>query len=281
MGKLKKEGIFRGVSLASPYNPDKHGDDLSDFLYSNKIDGMRAWWCTESCTLYTRNNKKIFIPAQWEDELTRLGIKFDGELYYKGKDTKDNFRKTMSICRRTVNFNPSEWDNVSFYVFDIIEDSVGYTARYKKMKKILPDDHSFIKLVKHLTLSKTSNIMEKHSKAVKQGFEGIMLRRKDSCYEYTRSTRNLLKIKKFETVDAKLTGYQKGNGKYLNAMGALFLTTENGIEVKVGGGFDDKQRKNFKELFPIGCMIEFKYFERLSSGKYRFPIFVTRRFDKE
>jgi DNA ligase-1 len=263
------------VTLASKYDPEIHGTDLTNFLYSSKIDGMRCFWCTKTETLYTRNNNKINIPPEWGNELKRLNLPIDGELY------SSNFSTTMSICRKKK-CNIKEWENVGLFVFDLILYKETYIERYFKLKDIISLPF-FISIVKHLTFSKTSCLSQKHNKAVEQGFEGLMIRRKNSYYEHSRSKNNLLKVKKFETVDAKVIGHQKGNpdGRYSHCMGALLLKTEENIDVFVGSGFNDDQRNNYKTYFPIGCIIEFKYFEKTKDNKYRFPIFVTRRFDKE
>ena len=264
------------VTLASKYDPDLHGEDLTGFLYSPKIDGMRAWWCTKTHCLYTRNHNKINIPKKWQKELKLLNLPFDGELY------KTDFSTTMSICRKKEHVD-DEWENLNYFVFDLIIDRIVFLERYFKLKEHVTPEHNFIVFVKQLTFSKTSCLTQKHDKAVKMGFEGLMLKSMDSYYEHTRSKNFLLKVKKFETIDAKVTGYQKGNqeGKYNFCMGTLLLKTENGIDVFVGSGFNDYQRNNYKKEFPIGCVIEFRYFELTSDNRYRFPTFVTRRLDKE
>lgn len=269
------------VTLASNYDPYIHGTDLSGYLYSPKIDGMRCWWCVKTQELFTRNHNKIKIPKKWKNLLKELNLPFDGELYI------ENFSTTMSVCRNKK-CDPSEWENVKFFVFDLIIDTIPFLERYYKLQEIFENldkvcqpDNNFLTHLKQFTLSKTSNITEKRDKFINQGFEGIMLRKMDSVYEHTRSTHWLLKVKKFHTEEGKVTGYQKGDsdGKYSHCMGTLLIQTEKGIDVMVGSGFNDYQRNNYKLDFPIGSVVEFRYFEK-NNDKYRFPTFVRKRPDK-
>ena len=49
--------------------------------------------------------------------------------------------------------------------------------------------------------------------------EGIMINR-DSMYQFKR-TSELLKYKKFNTIDLEVIGFQEGTGKYEGVLGAL------------------------------------------------------------
>jgi DNA ligase-1 len=108
-----------------------------------------------------------------------------------------------------------------------------------------------------------------------------MLRDPDSYYENKRS-RNLLKVKEFFDDEVVVIGYEMGEGRNENVLGALnikWLDPKMGTtEFKVGSGFDDYQRSNYKKLYPINTIITIKYFEiDKYSKKPRFPIFLRMR----
>ena len=103
-------------------------------------------------------------------------------------------------------------------------------------------------------------------------------------YDFKR-TNNLLKVKKFNTCDLRVIGFEEGAGKYTGMLGA-FICEYKGGEVKVGSGLSDSQRlevwrnsRNYENL-----IIEVSYFEETkdSTGKpsLRFPTFKDFRFDK-
>jgi DNA ligase 1 len=68
--------------------------------------------------------------------------------------------------------------------------------------------------------------------------EGIMLRNPESYYENRRS-KNLLKVKVFIDEEAVVTGTEKGSGRCANMMGSIHCRLKNGIEFKIGSGFND------------------------------------------
>ena len=59
-------------------------------------------------------------------------------------------------------------------------------------------------------------------------------------------------------------------------MGALLCVLPNGVEVDIGTGFNDNQRRNPPK---VGSVITFKYQELSNSGSPRFPVFVRERGD--
>jgi DNA ligase-1 len=74
--------------------------------------------------------------------------------------------------------------------------------------------------------------------------------------------------------EAVVVGYQPGEGKFSNMMGALICEDAQGRQFKVGTGFSDAQRSNPP---PIGSRITYRYQELTENGAPRFPAFVTIR----
>lgn len=110
-----------------------------------------------------------------------------------------------------------------------------------------------------------------------------MLREPGSYYENKRS-KTLLKVKDFHDAEAIVTGYELGLGRNTGVLGALIIKWENPLMgtklFKVGSGFNDDMRKNYKKLYPIGTRITIKYFELGKTGVARFPIFMHVREDE-
>ena len=129
-----------------------------------------------------------------------------------------------------------------------------------------------------------SKIDELLEQMVAEDKEGLMLNI-DVPYKRTRH-KGILKIKRFYTMDLRITGYEEGTGRLEGTLGALVLEYK-GNSVKVGSGFTDEQRtelwNNREDI--IGSICEVKYKE-ISSDKntglesLQFPVFVQMRFDK-
>jgi DNA ligase-1 len=68
--------------------------------------------------------------------------------------------------------------------------------------------------------------------------EGLMIKDPNSLYEGKRSNM-LLKVKKFEDAEATVIGHLKGTGRCSNMCGAIQVRRDDGVEFKIGSGFDD------------------------------------------
>lgn len=100
-----------------------------------------------------------------------------------------------------------------------------------------------------------AHLEEQLDKTLEKKGEGIMLRNPESLYENRRS-KNLLKVKVFIDEEALVTGSEKGSGRCSDMMGAIKCRLKNGIEFKIGSGFNDAQRMRPPK---IGSTVTFKY----------------------
>ena len=114
--------------------------------------------------------------------------------------------------------------------------------------------------------------------------EGLMINL-DTPYEFKR-TKNLIKVKKFYSVDLKCVGVEEGTGKYKGSLGALVFDYK-GNKLSVGSGFTDEERRRYWEHPPmiIGKIVEIKYKEETKNKdggvSLQFPVFQGVRTDKD
>ena len=109
------------------------------------------------------------------------------------------------------------------------------------------------------------------------GGEGLMLRKPGSKYVGVRSD-TLLKVKSFFDAEAKVVGLKtEAKGRMKGATGSLNCITRAGVSFDCGSGLSDEDRRHPP---PIGSIITFKYQEMSSSGRPRFPSFVSIAIDK-
>lgn len=116
-----------------------------------------------------------------------------------------------------------------------------------------------------------------------EGKEGIVLKPLTKAY-YDKGM--MLKIKKIETLDVVVCGYQEGNGKYQGLVGALYVGYyDNGNIVKIskvncGTDDDRKMRKQwFDEGTAIGRVVEVKC-QEITEKSLRHPVYLRLRDDK-
>jgi len=144
--------------------------------------------------------------------------------------------------------------------------------------------------------------------AIKQGFEGIIAKLKDSTYESGKRSRNWLKIKATLSDEFVIGGYSQGSGSRAHTFGALLLGyhDDKGLLAyvgHVGTGFDEPTlvdlRKRLDALKTDQCpfaampplnapttwvrpelVAEVKFTQWTQDGYLRTPVFMRLREDK-
>ena len=263
------------VMLAKVYEEKQ---DPTGWWHSEKLDGVRAIWDTKK--LLTRNQKEIVIPDQFRKYLPK-DTPLDGELFTK----RQNFSKTSGIIRHKTP-NLEDWKTIKFMIFDIPVKDIPFEKRLDKIQKIVNtqcrgDPKCPLVAVQNTKIKSREHLSKLHLDIVKKGAEGSMLRKPNSMYENKRSS-SLLKLKPFEDLDAKVIGYQMGTGKYVGQLGSLIVTLVDDPSVKfnVGSGFEDQDRMNYKQLFPLNTIIRVQYNGFTEYGVPRFPVYTGIHLDR-
>ena len=286
------------VQLANKYFDKPQYVEGKTFAITTKIDGGRIIALKENgqVSFFTRAGQKYEGLVDLESEMLRLmpdNTCLDGEITLLDRGTlssKDAYKQTMKIVRT----KDKEKHGIKMLVFDYMSadefkaqrcDKDYITRRMAAEDLLLDTGFTYFELLPILYYGNdTSNITEILEDEVANGEEGIMINIVNALYDFKR-TNNLLKVKKFDTCDLRVIGFEEGTGKYVGMLGA-FVCEYKGGEVKVGSGLTDELRKeiwrnsrNYENL-----IIEVSYFEETkdSTGKpsLRFPTFKDFRFDK-
>ena len=134
----------------------------------------------------------------------------------------------------------------------------------------------------------TSKILELLDSEIARDQEGVMINICDATYDFKR-TWNLMKVKKMNTVDLEIVGFEEGSGRLAGTLGAIHVRYKDGNIVKVGSGFSDELRdliwkKAFLEQPDLCKIVEIQYFEETTNAdggiSLRFPVFKDFRPDK-
>lgn len=278
--------------LASPVEWDKVTYD--DLLLSAKLDGIRA--IIRNGVVVSRSLKPI--PNKHVQRLFGHLEHYDGELICGEPNAHDVYRKTNSAVM-SVDGEP----DVTFYAFDHVEEpDADYLTRYEKLE----ESANVVVLTQHGVAGK-DEVHRLETLYLEQGYEGVMLRKARgpmSKYKFGRATAKsctLLKVKNFTDSEATIVGFEElmknGNAATTDALGhtvrsahqanlipmgtlgALVCETNDGIEFKIGSGFDAATRK---ELWSqrdalYGKLVKFKHFAIGQKEAPRFPIFLGIR----
>lgn len=288
------------VQLANKYFDKSTYVEGKTFAITTKIDGGRIIALKENgqVSFYTRAGQKYEGLVDLEDEMSRLmpdNTCLDGEitLLVRGNlSSKEAYKQTMKIVRQTTN---PEKHGIKMLVFDCMTAEEfknqycpnDYTVRRADAELLFNQiDFQYFELLPILYRgSDTSKITELLEEEVANGEEGIMINICDALYEFKR-TNSLLKVKKMQTMDLEIIGFEEGTGRLVGTLGAILVRYKDGNVVKVGSGFSDEIRTLIwtEPSDFLGKIVEIQYFEETTNAdggeSLRFPIFKDFRPDK-
>jgi DNA ligase-1 len=285
------------VMLAEKYfdNSDKV---KGEFIITTKLDGNRNLGFNDlDVTMRTRQGQLYEGFVDIESEMSNLpkGYVYDGELIAlddKGLNSADLYRETTSKVRKN-----GIKTGVIFHVFDMlpIEDFKKGICKIPciERKKMLKDalDKANCKWISEVPMLYVGKDKEQITywlnKITSEGGEGVMVNIANAPYECKR-TRTILKVKKMQSADLRVIGFEEGDGRLKGTLGRLNVDYKGNI-VGVGSGFSDGDRtyiwNNQSEV--LGKIVEIQYFEESTNNKnkdevsLRFPVFKSIRDDKD
>jgi len=254
--------------------------NVSGWLASEKLDGVRAYWDGEN--LLSRQGKKLNAPQSFTKNFPKFAL--DGELYAKEL-------KFEEIQASVMDKLPDEkaWSRLKFHIFDVPEASGGLLTRLEILAKFLKNEpNQNLIIIKQIKMRNNAHFLKFTENIIAKGGEGAVVREPNAPYERKRS-KNALKFKKFKDAECEVIAVNKGSGKYANLAGSLTCKAlgskddkekagepKEGTIFKIGSGLSDKNRQDPPK---IGSIITYKFQNLSSYGKPRFPIFLRVRED--
>ena len=288
------------VMLANKYFDKPEYVEGKLFAITTKIDGGRIIAVKQGghVEFFTRAGQRYEGLVDLEEEMRELmpdNTCLDGEitLFDRGDlSSKEAYKQTMKIVRQTTN---QEKHGIKMLVFDWMpaedfkkqECHYSYHGRREWLHEIFSNhEFTYFELLPILYCGRdTSKITEILEEQVARGEEGIMINDYHAPYEFKR-TNALLKVKKMQTLDLEIVGFEEGEGRLAGTLGAILVRYKNGNVVKVGSGFSDQLRTEIwqNRNAYLGTICEIQYFEETTNAdggeSLRFPIFKDFRLDK-
>ena len=210
-----------------------------------KYDGIRAIVMinpeTNKMIIYSRTGKRFIGFRCIENEATELlnkrtNIILDGELYKHGMHLQD----ISGIVRTLGSINTHDDDistssakeQLKLYVFDLYDKSRPMLQQWQR-KELLDElfkqykhDYASSCIIKvHTTIVHSRDQLEQlYNKYLKEGYEGAIIRKKESIYEPGTRSKHVFKLKPYHTDEFTIVDSKEGIGK---DKGAIILILES------------------------------------------------------
>jgi bifunctional non-homologous end joining protein LigD len=261
-----------GIMLCYPFEERRLEKWPRPFLMQPKLDGERCRALIDehgTCTLLSSEENIITsVPHinQALEDMDLRNIELDGELYCHGMD----FSAIHSIVSRKANMHP-DFESIDYWVFDIIDHQM-QAQRAVALASLENDFKHPVYRVPTLVGNTLDDAMDRLRANMDEGYEGIILRHFYYPYDRKRST-GIMKFKPRESDSYMIVGYEQEisiQGEPKQALGALWLSSDEGTRFKVGTGpfltrhMREYMWENRDEL--INCIAEIKY-QNLTAGR--------------
>jgi len=241
--------------LAKQYD----GSNPAGCWMSEKLDGVRALW--DGSHLMSRNDNEFAAP-DWFIKGLPNDVILDGELW----EGRGLFQQTVGKVRTKYN---ADWTGITFMVFDVVKAGT-FEERMQSLGTFNLPPH--VKILQQIKCKGWNHLDEFERRILALDGEGVMLRKSGSLYEHKRSS-SLMKVKRFQSQEVIVAGYETGKGRNQGIVGALLCQFRSKI-IRVGTGLSD----DLRQIPPgIGSRITISFFELTKNGLPRFPAYIACR----
>lgn len=291
------------VMLAEKYVENVPFVEGKRFTITEKLDGVRCMLIFNDAgepTFFSRAGKSFDDMVELTQEVKQLNpqMVYDGELLLGVEqvvNSADLYRMTVKVTAKD-----GVKTGLVYNVFDCLPkadllNGVCVTPCEQRKQQLRDElDKLALAHVKNVPVlyvgSDVKEIDRLCDEYTDKGREGIMVNIADAPYECKR-TKNLLKVKRFNTADVLVLDWEEGTGANKGKLGAVIVEfiAPNGEKYtcKVGSGFAKEEREYFfaEPEKIVGHIIEIGYFELSQNQKdsgysLRFPTFKCLRDDK-
>ena len=270
--------LLLGLALAGPLsvaaaeapaillaNVDRGQVDVSRYLVSEKLDGVRAIW--DGQALRFRSGKTINAPEWFVAGLPKQPL--DGELWI----ARGRFERVSGIVRKEL---PDEagWREVRYMIFELPGAPGTFAERAEQIRRLVRQANvPWLFEIRQFFVVDRSILKKRLDEVVRAGGEGLMLHLAVAPYETGRSD-VLLKLKPWQDAEAVVVGQRPGKGRHAGRLGALRVRTPEGRVFLLGTGFSDAQRQAPPA---IGTTVTYRYRDLTNGGLPRFASFLRVR----
>lgn len=232
-------------------------------LLEPKLDGVRVITVinagNKTATMYSRNGKLLenftHITSAIESNISL----FERSMVLDGEMVSSSFQALMKQVHRKSDVQSEDARLMLFDILPMTEFQAGISTmgqrRRSNLLKSMKDTFDKIGSIDIIPQTEVDldtyvgelEFKQYNKDAIEAGYEGIMIKDIDAPYEAKRSA-SWLKMKPFIEVSLTVTAVEEGTGRNEGKLGAFICEGQDDglqIQVNVGSGFSDAQRKDF------------------------------------
>ena len=226
-----------------------------------KLDGVRVLtivYPNGRVDQFSRNGKELVNFPHIREQFSKLAKDLDEAMVFDGEVMSSSFQDLMKQVHRKDNVQAQDailylFDWLTLKEFDEGRSDIAQLNRSNLLSQFLKPygfesiqqlGFEFVNLDNEQGQTRFAEI---NADAIKNGYEGIMIKDVDAPYECKRSTA-WLKQKPFIEVSLTVKELEEGTGRNEGRLGALVCEGEDdgrNISVNVGSGFSDSDRSSF------------------------------------
>jgi len=255
------------------------------YSWEKKYDGCSVIVVVDlagEVTFWSRDGKPCTSLGHLAGNFARLrpGTVLFGEAWAYGKE----FREISGAFRRKAvqeHLHVKVFDTVSLHEFEQGRSDLPYRVRRDDaLHCVHRCGHSRITLANDCMPWEVGELASHPSDA----YDGAVAKRWDGLWIAGAGTGGeVLKIKNVVDVDLEVIRVEEGEGKHAGRLGAIVCRYDNGIELRVGTGFSDLQRRAWwlDKYDIIGRIVRVVGMKDSGKGSLREPRFKGVRHDKD
>ena len=142
---------------------------------SEKHNGIRGYWDSESKKMYTRQGIELAsFPKHWKKLMPTFPV--EGELWFGYSEPSPQ----RTYYRLQI--HPESWTKVQFMIFDAVIPDLSFAERYEILTRTEWPNTTNFQVIKQFQVSDWDHVNDKTDQVLDRGGEGLILRNPRAPY---------------------------------------------------------------------------------------------------
>ena len=265
MGRSNINKVFKKLIVKPPYQRCSLMDKISRITYpaivEAKLDGTYRSVIKdgENVSVISRSGEESYFPKFAKKFRDHVDGVYIGELLIRSLPGSKNRAKANGLINSDQEQDDMYivlWDYLTLDEYAAAKSSRPYKERFDASKK----SSDGIESVEYKIVYNFQEAKDFYKAIIKAGGEGAVLKNMNAPFKDGTSQENI-KMKEEAVAEFIVTGFQEGNNRLENSLGALFYRSSDGLVEGKMSGFSDKKRLDVWQN-------QDKYIDTIVSVKY-------------